>query len=250
MRNRSDRHPSCCSYVLYRDSLGDPINLPQSPSPGELVSATPSYAVLDAVVLPVRRASASSEPASASVMSSNCFEIAVSGGDTASDVGSMRTSTPRSRINWNASPTAVGRLASSSASSSTAASKPTPSVPEDRRLRRLPVWLGDAAVDNYPAQWHIAARFVLGKSNHVGRDIPALGPKPSSKATEAADDAVDDEQDSVAPAHCRDPFNVAFGWRVYSTRTDHRLNEEGGDTVGAELLNRGLECLNGVVRND
>ena len=89
----------------------------------------------------------------------------------------------------------------------------------------------------------------LAKRDHVRPDAPALGPEPLAQAAEAGDHGVDDVQHAGALAQRVDALDVAGPRLVDAAGADHRLDEHGGDPIGADALDLGLERLERVVRD-
>ncbi len=64
-----------------------------------------------------------------------------------------------------------------------------------------------------------------------------------------ADDRVADEQDPVLGAQVGDALDVAVGRQVHAAGADHRLAEEGGHALGADVEDLRLERRQRVVRD-
>ena len=91
-----------------------------------------------------------------------------------------------------------------------------------------------------PADDDGAERLVAGgedlrQQHQVGHDAEALARRPAAEPPDAGHHLVADQQHAVAVADLAHRPQVAVGRREDAAGADHRLGEEGGDAVGAEL---------------
>ena len=73
----------------------------------------------------------------------------------------------------------------------------------------------------------------LGHRHHVGRHAEALRGERLAGAAEAADHLVEHQQDAVRVADLAQPLQVTLRRHQHAGRTRDRLDEAGGDVLGA-----------------
>ena len=121
-------------------------------------------------------------------------------------------------------------------------------VPPDAGALR-PERFGDPRSRDRGAHRQVAARDALRARDDVGFELPAPAREPLAAAAEARDDLVGDEQHAGLAAHGAGGRQVAVGGGIHAARADHRLAEERGHLVGADLLDHRAEVV-GVVPSD
>ena len=114
----------------------------------------------------------------------------------------------------------------------------------------LPEGRRDLGADDDAAERQVAAGHALGEGEHVGAHVPALDAEPGAQAPEAGDDRVAHEEHAGARAQLGDALDVAGRRLAHAAGADDRLDEDGGDAVGADALDLRLERLEGVVGHD
>ena len=103
-----------------------------------------------------------------------------------------------------------------------------------REVRRaLLERLEEAVAGDHRADGGVAARHALGAGDDVGHVAEVVAGEHRADAAEGADDLVGDEQHVVLVADLADPLEVAGGRREAAAGVLHRLEEDGGDGVGA-----------------
>ena len=86
---------------------------------------------------------------------------------------------------------------------------------------------------DHRADRRVAGRQPLGAGDHVGHVAVAVAGERLAEPAEGADDLVADEQHVVLVADLADPLEVAGRRREAAAGVLHRLEEDGGDGVGA-----------------
>src|SRR5438105_1700282 len=100
---------------------------------------------------------------------------------------------------------------------------------------------GDALADHHAAERDIARADTLRKGHQVGLEAEGLAAEPLAGATEAGDDLVGDDEHAVFVADALDLGPVGGGRDDHAAGTLHRLADERGDLVGADLQDLQLE---------
>ena len=106
---------------------------------------------------------------------------------------------------------------------------------------------GDLLRNNHRAQRHITAGDALGGGDDVGRNIPVIDGKPLAGAAPAAHHFIRDEQDAVLVADFAHARPVIIRRDDQPVRTNHAFHDDGGDFVGAFILDDFFEMLDALA---
>ena len=89
----------------------------------------------------------------------------------------------------------------------------------------------------------------LRQRDHVRLQIIGLAAKHITEATKATDDFIDQEQHVIALENRLDLIEIGGRRYDHATRSQHWLGDEGGNRIGTEPLELGLE-LGGKTRHE
>jgi len=73
----------------------------------------------------------------------------------------------------------------------------------------------------------------LGEGQHVRHHAVAFGGKGKAKPAKTGDDLVEDQEDAVLLGDLAQPLEIALRRRQHAGRSGHRLDDHGGDGIGA-----------------
>ena len=83
----------------------------------------------------------------------------------------------------------------------------------------------------------------LGEGQHVRQHAVTLGGKGKAEPAVAGDDLVEDQQDAVLLGDLAQPLQIALRRRQHAGRSRHRLDDHGGDGVGAVQIDQPLQLV-------
>src|SRR3989304_7538475 len=80
----------------------------------------------------------------------------------------------------------------------------------------------------------------LGDRHDVGDDIPVLAAEGKSGTTKAGNHPIQDQHDAPSVADLPESLQVAIRRHDYPSATDHRLGDDGGDSLRAFVSGYGF----------
>ena len=101
----------------------------------------------------------------------------------------------------------------------------------------------DLAAGEHRAAGHGAVGDALGGRHQVRRDAEIICRERRPEAAEAGDHLVEDQEDAVLGAELAQPLQIALRRRQHRGRTRHRLDDDGGDRIGAMQRHHPLDIV-------
>ncbi len=101
----------------------------------------------------------------------------------------------------------------------------------------------DLAAHDHAAHRHHAVREPLGAGDDIRRDVELLCGERRSRAAEARDHLVEDQQDAVLRAQLAQPLQVAFRRQQHAGRARDRLDDHGRDRRGVVQPDQPLQLV-------
>src|SRR5574341_1766435 len=83
----------------------------------------------------------------------------------------------------------------------------------------------------------------LGDRHDVGDDIPVLAAEGKSGTTKAGDHLIQDQQDAPSVADLPESLQVPIRRHDYPSATDHRLGDDGGDSLRSFVPDSGFDLV-------
>ena len=106
----------------------------------------------------------------------------------------------------------------------------------------------DGVAHQHAAHRRRAVGDALCEGDHVRQHAVALGGERVAETAEAGDDFVEDQQDAVLLGDLAQPLEIALRRRQHAGRSGHRLDDHGGDGVGAVQPDDALELVGEIAR--
>ena len=113
----------------------------------------------------------------------------------------------------------------------------------DRMFRAAHESVMDGVAHQHAAHRSGAVGDALGEGQHVGHHAITFGGKGEAEPAKAGDDLVEDQEDAVLLGDLAQPLEIAFRRRQYACRSRHRLDDHGGDGVGAVQIDDAFEFI-------
>ncbi len=99
------------------------------------------------------------------------------------------------------------------------------------------------AMGEHRAAGHGAVGDALGRRHQVRRHAEEVGGERRAEAAEAGDDLVEDQENAVLVADLAQALEIALRRRQHCGRARHRLDDDGGDRLGAVQSDQPLEIV-------
>ena len=101
----------------------------------------------------------------------------------------------------------------------------------------------DGVAHQHAAHRRCAIGDALGEGQHVRQHAVAFGGEGEAEPAVAGDDLVEDQQDAVLLGDLAQPLEIALRRRQHAGRSGHRLDDHGGDGVGAVQVDQLLQLV-------